>query len=305
MKFGYKLKSFLKRIIPNKIMLLYKYFYFKLLPFIQFCRWQKRYLLKLKKAISLDYFEVNLTEHCNLNCKSCQAFAPLAKETYLAVTSFERDMTRISEITSENVNRIFLLGGEPLLHPHITTLFDIARKYFKNATIGVITNGLLLLKQPDNFWKSLQENNIKIILSKYPINIDIRKIKQLVTQYNIALEFWEIQVKHWSHFSFDLKGKKNYKLNWLFCEKPRACTTLKDGKLYTCSLIPVVNIFNTYFNKELSVLKNDYVDIYQIKSVDEIINYLNRPVPFCKYCNLKGWYHINWETSKKDISEWV
>ena len=77
-------------------------------------------------------FEVHITEHCNLNCKGCYHFSPLAKEEYLDINEFERDLRRIYELCGDNVERITLLGGEPLLHPDINRFIEVTRKIYAN-----------------------------------------------------------------------------------------------------------------------------------------------------------------------------
>jgi ABC-2 type transport system ATP-binding protein len=44
-------------------------------------------------------FEIHLTEHCNLNCKGCFHFSCIAEEEYLTKEEFERDISRISELS--------------------------------------------------------------------------------------------------------------------------------------------------------------------------------------------------------------
>ncbi|MDR2121060.1 MAG: hypothetical protein LBP64_09360 [Tannerella sp.] len=48
------------------------------------------------------------------------------------------------------------------------------------------------------------------------------------------------------------------------------------------------------------------MDIYKAKDMDEIMNFLCRPMPFCLYCNKKGTiWDIGYGVSKKDIIEWT
>ncbi|MBD5165402.1 MAG: radical SAM protein, partial [Helicobacter sp.] len=38
----------------------------------------------------------------------------------------------------------------------------------------------------------------------------------------------------------------------------------------------------------------------------EILQFLAKPIPFCRFCNLAKWQSIGeWKTSKKDISEYL
>ena len=84
---------------------------------------------KLTKRKILD-FEVHLADHCNLNCKGCFHFCPIADEKYPSVQSLENDFKRIYELANGKIGRIYLLGGEPLLHPELIKIINVAGKYF-------------------------------------------------------------------------------------------------------------------------------------------------------------------------------
>jgi molybdenum cofactor biosynthesis enzyme MoaA len=55
---------------------------------------------------------------------------------------------------------IYLLGGEPLLHPRAIDIIKIARKYFPNKDIRFLTNGLLLSKMSKEFFQTLIDYHI-------------------------------------------------------------------------------------------------------------------------------------------------
>ena len=81
---------------------------------------------------------------------------------------------------------------------------------------------------------------------------------------------------------------------------------MKHGKLYTCSTIPHVSHFNKAFNTDLRVCEKDYIDIFKVDDAQKILDFLAKPVPFCRYCNpdVKD-YSLKWEATKKDINEWT
>jgi hypothetical protein len=57
---------------------------------------------------------------------------------------------------------------------------------------------------------------------------------------------------------------------------------------------------------DLQIDEKDYIDIYKIKSIDEVFEFLCKPIPFCRYCNTKEpVYGIDWAVSKKEITEWI
>ena len=116
-------------------------------------------------------FEVHVCEHCNLNCKGCYHFSPLAKEEFLDVVEWENDCKRLSILFDREMEFISLMGGEPLLHPKICDLLKITRKYFDIGDVSIITNGILLLDMDDDFWNTCRENNVTIRQTKYPIDI--------------------------------------------------------------------------------------------------------------------------------------
>lgn len=81
---------------------------------------------------------------------------------------------------------------------------------------------------------------------------------------------------------------------------------LKEGRLYTCTVAPNIEHFNRYFNKNLYLSDRDSIDIYKAETIGEITDFLAKPIPFCRYCNVAGReYGLEWEQSKKNISEWV
>lgn len=253
-------------------------------------------------------FEIHLVEHCNLNCKGCDNFSPLAEKEFTDINIFNNDFKRLSEIFNNEAERILLLGGEPLLHPQINEFLSSARKYFPSAKIELVTNGMLLLQQNDQFWKSCKDNNIVVMNTKYPINLDFDKIEKLAASNDVIFKYFggtgEIQ-KTLFCLPMDLEGKQDVQKNFIKCHRANNCISLVDGKLFTCTIAPNIRHFNKYFNKNLIVSEHDYIDIYKAQSKQQILKFLSKPIPFCKYCNIeKTSGNLNWEVSKKDIKEW-
>jgi hypothetical protein len=183
------------------------------------------------------------------------------------------------------------------------------RGYFPSNTISIVTNGILIEKQTDEFWKSCRDNRIRIIVTKYPIHLDYSKIEQLVKKQGVSFLYYgntESVMKSMQCLPLDMEGKQDAKDSFARCYRANRCISLDNGKLYTCSLIPYIKYFNDYFHQDLQVTPNDYIDIYQVKNENEILDFICKPMPFCRYCNPKKiiWdmgYHI----SKRDISEWI
>lgn len=265
---------------------------------------------KLQPQIALAYFCVSLVEQCNLNCWGCLNYSPLAHSEYLDIAIFERDFRRLSELSGGNVIRIGLLGGEPLLHPNIIEFLPIARKYFPHSVIEIVTNGLLLTQQSSEFWQACKEYNIDIEITKYPINLDHNKIAVRAAEFGANWGFYGDagdQPKRLDHGPVDLNGSQNEGENFLNCFQAQSCCVLQHGKMYTCSTPASIRHFNNHFGLNIPVTAADSVDIHQANNIEEVLTFLAKPIPMCKFCNIKkrSYGCRPWGTSTKNINEWT
>jgi hypothetical protein len=254
-------------------------------------------------------FSVHLADHCNLKCWGCDHFSPLASERFSDLKEFESDFRRLSELTGGKATFIKLMGGEPLLHPQINEFLPVARKYFPEAEIKIVTNGTLLLQKDLSFWKACRENSISVAVTKYPIKVDYQQIQKKAMLAGVSFEFFSTSgyyQKTSYHIPFDISGNQDARKNFSICFHANVCIHLERGKLFTCTIAPNVQHFNKYFGLNLALTENDYIDIYKAKSAREILEFLSKPIPFCRYCNVeKRTFGHPWERSKKEISEWT
>jgi len=251
-------------------------------------------------------FETDIVGHCNLNCKCCNHFSPLVGEYFVKPEDFEKDFARLSSLAGRNNENIDIMGGEPLLHPQIVKLLEIARKYF-DGPINIVTNGILLEKMDALFWESCGKNNICIILSSYPVKLNHKHLKKLAKKHSVKLKIRkQFMNKHqWCRLPKDMEGSQDITDNINLCLVVNFCVFLKDGKLSTCCLPLLIYRFNEYFNKNIQVTENDFIDIYKAENIEEIYRFLSKPMPFCRYCKIRAWdIGIEWGVSKKEISEW-
>jgi MoaA/NifB/PqqE/SkfB family radical SAM enzyme len=232
----------------------------------------------------------------------------LAGKIFLEPEMFERDCARLSKITSGKLVTIKLLGGEPLLHPKVTDFFEIARRYFKATVIQLTTNGVLLAKQPDSFWSACHKYKVYVEISDYPVNINTDVIKAKCKKYHVCVGNTVCKENDMYKLALDLDGGQNPEISFNACGMGSGlgCVTLRDGRIYTCYVAAHIQFFNKYFDKDLRITGEDYIDIYKAISKREILDFLLKPFPFCRYCkssaSLSG---LNWAVSKREISEWT
>lgn len=268
----------------------------------------KKALRNLTPKTHLEQIEVNITEHCNLNCQSCDHFSSIAEPEFLDIQVFENDIKRLSELTNGHIDRIYLLGGEPLLHPDINKFSKITRKYFPKSLVSILTNGILLDKQQEDFWQTCKNYNIEIWTTKYPIKVDYDNLSDLCQKHGISFKFFfggdEIKTSY--KRALDLNGNQNPIESFKKCGIANNCIMLNHGKIYTCTLAPCIRHFNKYFNQNLNIKENDGIDIYKVKDIHEILNFCSSPIHFCKYCNIDAnEKNIPWSITKRNINEWV
>ena len=105
---------------------------------------------------------IEITNICNLNCSFCPKNSRPKK--FMTVDEFDVITNEISPLT--NVICLHLMG-EPLLHPNIKEVFEIANK--KNLKVYLTTNGTLI-KQNLDLLKSGCAKRISVSLHSFEAN---------------------------------------------------------------------------------------------------------------------------------------
>lgn len=254
-------------------------------------------------------FEVSLAEHCNLNCVGCAHFSPLAEPEFADYEETARDFARLSSLFHGHAKEIRLMGGEPLLHPELVRFLKMARESFPDAAIQIVTNGLLLLKQTEEFWLVCKENGIEICPTKYPVFLDFEEMERRAADHGVRYHYYSntgTVHKTMRLFRMDVKGLQDSRKSFLLCDQANECPNLCRGKLYTCSAVPEARHFNKYFGESLKESSEDSIDIYQAGSAREILEFLAKPIPFCRYCRISETIWLQpWRRSEREIEEWT
>ncbi|MDR2467913.1 MAG: hypothetical protein LBD22_03015 [Spirochaetaceae bacterium] len=267
-------------------------------------------------------FEIHLTDKCNLNCAGCIHFSSLCGElNLLDINVYESDIKRISALTGGICADIRILGGEPLLHPEVAGFLELTRKYFPVCAssdifgkIELVTNGILLPKQPDRFWTVCAENNIIIVVSEYPVALEKEYIRKTARKFGVQIKLMEEScgvemtgsANQWVKIPLDIQGKQNYRKSFGACFLGGICFQLVKGKIYKCARIAYIAYFNKYFNQNLEVAEDDYVDIYKAPNSAAILNELIKPARLCRYCKARNITWDNqWKKSKKILDEYL
>ena len=200
------------------------------------------------------------------------------------------------------------MGGEPLLHPQLIEILKISRQFFNGDNyVEIVTNGILLPKQSAEFWQVCKENRIRVFISKYPIKLDMELIEKTAKQFSVDIILSDKE-SDWRVKPLDLTGSQNKKRSFILCNEGEKCIQLEEGKLFTCAQTAYIRHFNKYFGTNLEVTEDDYISVYEKHTIDEILRFLSKPKPFCRYCIIGyggGKFCRPWEMSHKSITEWT
>jgi organic radical activating enzyme len=216
------------------------------------------------------------------------------------------NISRLYDLVGGKVDTLMLLGGEPLLHPDIIEWIQSARRLLPEQKINLTTNGILLADMSEEFWNICHNNNIRILISRYPINIDVDEITSKAKKFNVELHISTYVANgRWRKWILDLDGEQDPLYSFLHCYQANRAVYLIKEKLYPCVCAAYIDRFNKKFKKDLEITENDYLDIYAIDDANTIFEFLTKPIPFCRYCKSKIMALGNWSNKKQTIEGYL
>ena len=183
---------------------------------------------------------IEITNKCNLNCDFCIQNKRSSK--YISIDEFNSILNKIEDYTDY---LYFHILGEPLLHPNILELINIASTKFN---INITTNGYLITKLKGN-------NNIRqlnISLHSY----DTRYNKDLINYLDDI--FNTIDTLNNTYISLRLWVKNKYNNDIIDYINNRYNTNINyDVENYTINNHIFINNFHEFIWPDLN---NDYYD---------------------------------------------
>lgn len=269
---------------------------------------------KLLPRNSIQHLDYHLTTHCNLNCKGCSVFSPIAKEWFADPEEFKKEIEALRRtLDGASPANLHLLGGEPLLHPQIESFAVIARDVFSEARIDFTTNGLLVGQMPESFWETLRQTKVAIKFTRYPIALDYDEMVRYVQSKGVEVFSAGGEIAFFRRIPMIPKGTFNMFRSYTQCPYTD-CAQLRNGKLFRCPASAFHDILNENLESSGSAYKGrfklsrrDYVDLYNENTTRETVyGFLSNAIPFCSYCDMA---HMNsrvpWSKSEKKPEEWV
>ena len=249
--------------------------------------------------------EFVVTDTCNLNCKGCTHYSPLAPREFEPIGRLESTIRQLAQKCGRAVESAYLIGGETLLYPDLEKAMAVLRECFPTQKLCIYTNGLLLPKMADSFWEKASELNFTIEITRYPVKFDYDGVIELCRQKGVECNVFGDRSLANSFFRFALDPAKgqNAALSHLRCYN-RGCISVIGEKIYPCPISGCIEHLNRSKGTDFKHCKGDFLLVDEIRGADQIRRLRDRPVPFCSYCKLPPAV-VKYGPSKREASEWV
>ena len=251
----------------------------------------------------LKYFEFHICDHCNMNCTGCGHFSNISKEYYADVDAYAKDLFRLKELFW-GVERIRLMGGEPLIHDKLNEFIDITGEVFPDSLICIATNGILLNKMPPNLFDAVRGKNARFDISLYPPMYNKKDdLEILLDIYEVS---YKISISNRFIATHSLDPINNNTSSYENC-KSSQCHFLRNGHLSNCGIPQLIKTYYDYFglgSDTISICSENKYNIYEESNGWELNEKLSKPIPMCSHCNIPG-RDFAWNNTSKEMSDWI
>jgi len=224
------------------------------------------------------YIYIEPTNYCNLKCSHCPNSTLKRKKQFIDLELYKNIIKQSSKMNIEWAYLFFF--GEPLLHPKIEEMVDIAHD--KNIKVKIHTNGLIkkvLDLKIDVLGISLNETNVNKLIPVLD-ELIVRNKNFIIESIDKISEPIYLKYKSFIHNRQFLYLKKDIIIdNKIICCHPYKCLgILADG---TC--VPCCMDYEGDF--KLGNINNDTLENIWNCSNMQLIR--AAPVGICSNCNMK------------------
>lgn len=230
--------------------------------------------------------EYSVAYHCNSKCSGCSHLSPFSGRCFPPVLEFSADINRLSKVLHADVIR--LLGGEPLLNPDINQFIKIAGESGIADHVMVTTNGSLLHKMDDEFWKNVDY----VLVSCYPdtwLKENLTVLRERARFFNTKLWFHVLET-----FRTTIVTKPHPK-DWITgiifrtCRDVHLfhCHMIHEGKLYKCAVPPFLPEYLSKMQTHVYDPEHDAFDLYGAKDIFKRLKAFltsSRTMEACRFC---------------------
>jgi organic radical activating enzyme len=246
-----------------------------------------------QKKVCLSEVHMAITTKCTLKCKNCNMYIPY--HGFGENISMENVKENI-DLLFRKIDKVYvfcLLGGEPLMHPHLEEIIEYIGSKYKEKIVNleITTNGMIIPNE--KLLKSCYKHKVLFNISDYSKNITY---PQSIGCFQKTLDLSGISYKtnrslQWVDFSFphdplDLEDR-------LLANHMKNCAPvfkgINDKKFYYCHIV-----WSAVKAGILAENKDNYFDLTKLNEENnfdklKLLEYSLGGVPrgyldLCKYC---------------------
>jgi hypothetical protein len=234
--------------------------------------------------VTVNALEFDPALHCNLRCLGCSHSSPYAEPRLVSVESFVHDASILSRYM--RCRQLRIVGGEPLLHPDLREMIRGARRSGLAPHIMLVTNGVLLGRQPEELWREL--DSVKVTV--YPATVrrlDVARLRRLAEAHGVRLTIVQRPIFRVAIAGSPTCDARLVRKIFNCCGMARACHTVSDGRLYRCSIAPFMDDYLRRLGHETDFAATEGIAVEERDDMaDRIGRYLSSDTPLaaCRFC---------------------
>lgn len=241
---------------------------------------------KYKQDVFAPLLAIDVNNKCTLNCKYCYTQMPYYQNSEKRNYDIDKIIANIDKLLDkvDYIPYLWILGGEPLLHPELDKLIDYLNSpkvVNKVVYAEILTNGTLLLS--DRAVAALKRNPLYWRVSVSPYGEHSRKQYELFSQLSEAgIPYYSRYMVYWQKFgrvtepqSFD-EDEIRAKCEMCVCKNMH----MSENYIYRC---PVLAHFVAL--KKIPFDERNSFDCTGDYTKEMLREYFNGVCPGMAYCN--------------------
>lgn len=256
------------------------------------------YMYKYHKLF-LHRTDISITTKCSLNCAKCNMWTPYYKDAqHKSFDVLKADFAAYFQWV-DNVSRLYLLGGEALLHPELNDIVLYLMKNYKDKIerLEIFTNATII--PSDELLGICKEYHIAFFVSDYTPNNTglVKRFNDVISKLNkYEIEYVIDRYDTWLDFGDPLvtnKQDNEHELSDFFDRCHMIWRGLQDKKYYFCHSdcsAKRAGIIDDNINDYFDL--NNYSEKRKIELLEFDLGYNQRGyLELCNRCN--GSYGLN------------
>jgi organic radical activating enzyme len=240
--------------------------------------------------LRVESLELHAVEHCNLRCAGCDAMSPFNPERFLSLAEAGRVLDRLAPLVRADVFK--LMGGEPLLHPEIVALLERVRASGIGRVLRLTTNGLLLHRMPDAFWRALDRLTVSNYASAPIPPAHVALIRERAEAFDVVLNLKWIDQFNQIERTQPIDDAEAVQAIYDDCWIRHRSLIVRDGVFYKCTRAAYLDDFRArlglpaYPGDPPRFRAADGLALDEPDFQARALAYLNDPRPLagCRFC---------------------